>query len=106
MEEIKQRLGEEMKQRLALQQSKEALEAELEDLTKSLFEEANSMVSNEAREKFELQQSKKKYVNEKEKIKRTFVLIYIYRLEQELELAKSKISLDEQLLQSMYITKR
>lgn len=49
-----------MKARLELQQAKEKIEGELEDLTKSLFEEANNMVSNEAREKYELMQSKKR----------------------------------------------
>ena len=51
-----------MKTRQKLQEAKEALEGELEDLTKSLFEEANTMVSKEAREKFELLQAKKRYL--------------------------------------------
>lgn len=82
LEQCKRRLEEEIQARFAIQQAKEKLEGELEDLTKSLFEEANSMVSTEAREKHELLQSKK-------------------RLEHELLQAQSKLQLDEQLLQSL-----
>jgi len=82
MEQCKRRLEEEIQARFAIQQAKEKLEGELEDLTKSLFEEANSMVSTEAREKHELMLSKRK-------------------LEYELEQAQSKLQLDEQLLQSL-----
>ncbi len=52
---IGEKLVDELERRGELQHAKDALQGELEELTRSLFEEANSMVSKEARarQKFE-----------------------------------------------------
>eukprot|EP01112_Ceratiomyxa_fruticulosa_P000401 TRINITY_DN10364_c0_g1_i1.p1 TRINITY_DN10364_c0_g1~~TRINITY_DN10364_c0_g1_i1.p1 ORF type:complete len:574 (+),score=92.97 TRINITY_DN10364_c0_g1_i1:120-1841(+) len=79
LSETKGKLEAEIELRKELQISKTKLEAELEDLTKALFEEANHMVSSEAREKHELLKIKQK-------------------LESELEQTKSRLQVDEEVL--------
>ena len=49
LDTIGEKLVDELERRGELQHSKDALQGELEELTRSLFEEANSMVSKEAR---------------------------------------------------------
>ncbi|KAJ3325945.1 Guanine nucleotide exchange factor (GEF) which may activate RAB8A and RAB8B [Boothiomyces sp. JEL0866] len=51
MEIMGEKLLEEVAARKELQTSKDAVQDELEELTKSLFEEANTLVANEARER-------------------------------------------------------
>ncbi|KAJ3260336.1 rab guanine nucleotide exchange factor S2 [Boothiomyces macroporosus] len=51
MEIMGEKLLEEIAARKELQTSKDAVQDELEELTKSLFEEANTLVANEARER-------------------------------------------------------
>lgn len=51
-----EKLTDEIEERAELQHSKHQLEEELEQLTQSLFEEANNMVANEARQRFEQQE--------------------------------------------------
>jgi hypothetical protein len=51
MEILGQKLLDEMEKRDELQQAKDSTQAELEELTQSLFEEANTMVAKEARER-------------------------------------------------------
>eukprot|EP01113_Clastostelium_recurvatum_P008151 TRINITY_DN1381_c1_g1_i7.p1 TRINITY_DN1381_c1_g1~~TRINITY_DN1381_c1_g1_i7.p1 ORF type:complete len:642 (+),score=224.23 TRINITY_DN1381_c1_g1_i7:197-2122(+) len=82
LEEVRARLDIEMQARMRLQEGKAKLEAELEDLTRTLFEEANEMVSTEAREKYEILQSK-------------------IRLESELEQTRSRLQLDEEMLRGL-----
>ncbi|KAJ1334308.1 hypothetical protein BSLG_008143 [Batrachochytrium salamandrivorans] len=55
LETLGEKLIDEIEKRAELQHSKETVQDELEELTKSLFEEANSMVANEARQRHEVQ---------------------------------------------------
>lgn len=55
LDRIGQKLIDEVEVRAELQHSKDAVQEELEELTKSLFEEANSMVATEARQRYEYQ---------------------------------------------------
>ena len=56
MEILGEKLTDAIEQRAELQHSKEVVQDELEELTRSLFEEANSMVANEARQRHEHQE--------------------------------------------------
>lgn len=51
LDTIGEKLVDELERRAELQHSKDAVQEELEELTRSLFEEANSMVASEARER-------------------------------------------------------
>ena len=51
LDTIGEKLVDELERRAELQHSKDAVQEELEELTRSLFEEANSMVATEARER-------------------------------------------------------
>lgn len=55
LDTIGEKLVDELERRGELQHAKDALQEELEELTRSLFEEANSMVSKEARARQEYQ---------------------------------------------------
>ncbi|KAI9096200.1 hypothetical protein DFS34DRAFT_624320 [Phlyctochytrium arcticum] len=55
LDSMGQKLIDEVEMRAELQHSKDAIQEELEELTKSLFEEANSMVASEARQRHEYQ---------------------------------------------------
>jgi hypothetical protein len=55
LDTIGEKLVDELERRGELQHAKDALQEELEELTRSLFEEANSMVSKEARARQEFQ---------------------------------------------------
>ncbi|KAI8907693.1 hypothetical protein DFJ77DRAFT_423180, partial [Powellomyces hirtus] len=56
LDRLGQKLIDEVEVRAELQHSKDAVQEELEELTRSLFEEANSMVATEARHRHEHQQ--------------------------------------------------
>ncbi|KAJ3159274.1 rab guanine nucleotide exchange factor S2 [Geranomyces michiganensis] len=56
LDRIGQKLVDEVEVRAELQHSKDAVQEELEELTRSLFEEANTMVATEARSRHELAQ--------------------------------------------------
>ena len=56
LETLGEKLIDEIEKRAELQHSKDTVQDELEELTKSLFEEANSMVANEARRRHEYQE--------------------------------------------------
>ncbi|KAL2919913.1 RAB3A interacting protein [Polyrhizophydium stewartii] len=56
LETLGEKLIDEIEKRAELQHSKETVQDELEELTKSLFEEANTMVANEARQRHEYQE--------------------------------------------------
>jgi hypothetical protein len=67
LDTIGEKLVDELERRAELQHSKDAVQEELEELTRSLFEEANSMVASEARERhrFETQeQTLKKQIDQ------------------------------------------
>ncbi|KNC96443.1 uncharacterized protein SPPG_08036 [Spizellomyces punctatus DAOM BR117] len=55
LDRMGQKLIDEVEVRAELQHSKDAVQEELEELTKSLFEEANTMVATEARQRYEYQ---------------------------------------------------
>ncbi|KAI8995894.1 hypothetical protein BC832DRAFT_519797, partial [Gaertneriomyces semiglobifer] len=59
LDRMGQKLIDEVEVRAELQHSKDALQEELEELTKSLFEEANSMVATEARQRYEHEKREK-----------------------------------------------
>lgn len=59
----------EMEKRAELQHQKDSLSSELEELTSNLFEEANGMVANEAKERFKLERLVAKLTKELETCK-------------------------------------
>jgi hypothetical protein len=63
------KLSEQISQRSKLQYSKEEMARELEELSKSLFEEANNLVAKEAKERHELQLKLQKVNNQLEELK-------------------------------------
>ncbi|KAJ3277114.1 rab guanine nucleotide exchange factor S2 [Terramyces sp. JEL0728] len=98
MEIMGEKLLEEISTRKELQTSKDAVQDELEELTKSLFEEANNLVANEARERHGaqvLQQQTAKQLAE--------TRLYLQTEQAELRQLRVKINqletLHEQLLQ-------
>jgi hypothetical protein len=56
LEVLGEKLTDALEQRAELIHSKEAVNDEIEDLTRNLFEEANNLVANEAKQKLEHQQ--------------------------------------------------
>lgn len=63
------KLVEEVEKRAEIQHAKEALNEELEDLTKKLFEEANILVATEAKKAYEHQTREKHLAVEVEQLK-------------------------------------
>ena len=66
---IGDKLVDELEKRAELQHSKETFQAELEELSKSLFEEANGLVAQEARRRFEHEQREKHLESDLAKLK-------------------------------------
>ncbi|KAI9197082.1 uncharacterized protein BJ171DRAFT_241885 [Polychytrium aggregatum] len=79
---MSEKLVEEIEKRAELQHSKDAVQDELEELTKTLFEEANDLVATEAR--------KRHYHETREKA-----------LERQLEETKSQLQLEQMQLQEL-----
>jgi len=72
--ELRWRLRAETEKFKTLQKEKDAAYAEIEDLTRSLFEESNKLVSDEARKVAELEKSKEKLEKELEEMTRRLEL--------------------------------
>ncbi|OAD67211.1 hypothetical protein PHYBLDRAFT_118650, partial [Phycomyces blakesleeanus NRRL 1555(-)] len=64
MELLNDKYVDEIERVAEIQHSKDMVESELEDLSRRLFEEANGMVANEKREKYNLEMAQKHLENQ------------------------------------------
>ncbi|OAD07275.1 hypothetical protein MUCCIDRAFT_138265, partial [Mucor lusitanicus CBS 277.49] len=64
MELLNDKYVDEIERVAEIQHSKDMVESELEDLSRRLFEEANGMVANEKREKYNLEVAQKHLENQ------------------------------------------